>query len=159
MFVLLTDGCASLQDQTRKDQPHAIVHFTPPFDTRSDLTVITRFDDLPVKTGRDYRVAPDEHRLTLRVATFDSALYSPAQFGVGTKQLAEERSKSELTVSPTGRLDANTAPPLFSGVQMANIRVDSRQILYATNIIILEAGRRYELEPNSVKITPLASPE
>lgn len=138
-------GCAGFKDQTNLAEPHAIVLVTDQSDVPSETGRVKKFDGLPVNAGREYRVRPGRHEVTLQFV--ETGLVTSSPFVVGAAIIPTP--PATLDVSQSGQMSVSGQNPL-GGMQPVVLNAESRRISYVTNTITVEAGWRYELDGEHV---------
>lgn len=146
-MTLLGAGCAGVQHQTGESEPYGLVRIVKPTDYAVHLRS-ARLDGSRVSVGRDYRVKPGEHLVTIKVVegatSVDNAFRDPPAVGGAFRE-------------PATFNDAFTEFERQQR-QRSSVNVDERHGTYTTNSFSVEAGWRYELDGYSVKKTRLTTP-
>lgn len=136
-IVLFLTGCAHLEHQTTKSEPHALLTVTKRVDLQIPGGKLKTLDGLPVSAGRTYRLRPGNHAVvTDIIATVVDTATPWSRTTVGFWQLEPA---------------ANGRPPELtehnrSGSQLSDRMVmETRRVRSVTNSISVKAGGRYEL--------------
>jgi hypothetical protein len=61
----LLAGCARFQHQASEPEPHGLINVAEYSSASRDHGAVARIDGIPVRAGREYRVVPGEHRVTV----------------------------------------------------------------------------------------------
>ena len=153
-IMLLLSGCARFQHQTREAEPHAVVVIGVGAG-RHDGAIVRRIDGLPVRPGREYRMTPGQHQLTLMV--FEE-IDQTTRMGVHLGAKHAGAPPGTLVVPDSGEPVLNDASPFpfRSTIRPLNVRTKGWLVSYTTNSVTVEAGCRYVLDgERTTKTRPL----
>ena len=154
-MAALLAGCAHFEQQTSELEPHGLVTIVKPLDFSGEAGVVKKLDGLAVRAGQTYRVKPGEHTVIVQFVETGIETSKPVTLlGVGNPPA---EPTTDVHLSPSGQATVTGAQP-FSGMQMANLTVETHRIRHVTNSISVQAGWRYELDGDRVTSHQFAAP-
>lgn len=138
--VLCLAGCATYESTVSESEPHAVIRFVRPAESSLDQRTVKKLDGLPVRLGRDYRIAPGNHEVVVRVVETGGDSYSPVTVGAASADTA-----ATVNMSQSGQMTVSGTQP-FAAMQPVNLDIESRQLNDLPQILTIEAGWLYEFD-------------
>lgn len=161
LFVLgpaLLVACARLQHQTGELEPHALVCLTGHPDPTGENGVVNKIDGLRVRAGREYRVTPGPHTITVLFVDAVVDVYGPAEIRVDIIGRTPPVSPVNMHTSQDGKVTTSGTGGPFTGPQPVSLSRENRRVRYVDHTLSVQPGWRYELDGDNTMQRPLGPP-
>jgi hypothetical protein len=148
----LLAGCTRFQHQASEPEPHGLIHVAKYSSASRDHGVVTSINGKTVRAGREYRVVPGEHRVTVLFVESEMKTYNTfgfSLFGTAPAQPANESASAYGDVAASGT-DGHS-----KWLQPATRTAEVLRTRYLDHTIAVQAGWHYDLDGDNVTRQPL----